>query len=405
MALVDYSSDDSEAETGPPPAKRRRSQIDGAERVNEVEYEATSVQEVKVVDRAKAATKQPARQSDLPPLPEAFHDLYASTVRHSVVDDPSLHHGRKRAIPHIVGNWPSHIYIEWHPTAQEHAALSDLLTAIQHEHGHSQDHKLHSFLTSELNAPLPLHISLSRPLALTTSTKDSFLDDLTASLRSFSPSAFPSACPPANPSAICSHSCSFTVSPTTLAFHRSPDSDRTFLVLRVASNITTDSPHDPDVTTTETDSVLTTAATSITSTLTGTGIIGSNPHLCDLLRRCNVLASAYGHPTLYVPPSSSASPCKINTNNSALPSSSSSPAAEAEALRADQAFHISIAWTFAEPPDDETSLRTHRLLTRPPFSDIPSWRIPVTAVKTKIGNVITHIPLASRTSSVRRRAR
>ncbi|KAL2757042.1 hypothetical protein ACRALDRAFT_1081055 [Sodiomyces alcalophilus JCM 7366] len=352
MALVDYSSD---SDSDGPPAKRRRS--DG-QRTNGTDHH------------------QP---SDLPPLPEAFHDLYASTVRHSVVDDPSLHHGRKRTIPHVVGNWPSHIYIEWHPTAQEHAVLSDLLTTIQHQLGPSfRNHKLHSFLTSDLNAPLPLHISLSRPLALTTATKDSFLDRLKSSLRSFSPLAFPSASPVATRTAKPSRSCSFAVSPTSLAFHRSPDSDRTFLVLRVASNITN--------TYTSTDPEASTKADPDASADPPTPPIGSNPHLRDLLRRCNALASTYGHPTLYVPHNPDASPL--------------SPP-DPDALRADEAFHISIAWTFAPPPDEE-SCRTHRLLKEPPFSDIRSWRIPVTAVKAKIGNVITHIPLASRTCSIRR---
>jgi hypothetical protein len=109
MPLVDYASDSSTATSrsstsesaqdvaAPAPAAKRR----------KVSAEADGVGH----SLPTGANSGPSN-SAMPPLPSAFYDLYASTVRQSNVDDPSLHQGRKRLIPHIAGNWPSHLYIE-----------------------------------------------------------------------------------------------------------------------------------------------------------------------------------------------------------------------------------------------------------------------------------------------------
>jgi U6 snRNA phosphodiesterase len=101
MTLVDYSDSEPEsADQAPPsqaapeePSRKRRKSLGGAP----------------VPMNSK---------STLPPLPDEFYDLYASTVRTAAVDDPTLHQGRKRLTPHVVGNWPTHLYIECMPPAR-----------------------------------------------------------------------------------------------------------------------------------------------------------------------------------------------------------------------------------------------------------------------------------------------
>ncbi len=86
MALVDYVSSDEED---------REAQ--------DVEAPQSSTPSLKRKHEAAHA---------LPPLPSKFHDLYASTTRISTRDDPSLHGGRTRVIPHVEGIWPTHLYLE-----------------------------------------------------------------------------------------------------------------------------------------------------------------------------------------------------------------------------------------------------------------------------------------------------
>ncbi|KZL87095.1 hypothetical protein CI238_01711 [Colletotrichum incanum] len=319
MALVDYSSSDSASEVGSPPAKRRK-ESDGETHGPVPNGDATGTgagrgHNSKNRPGPLNATAKTNGNSDLPPLPDQFHDLYASTVRTSTADDPNLHQGRKRTVPHIAGNWPSHVYIEWHPTADQHSLLAAFLDKTKLLLG---SQKLYPLLTSDLNAPLPLHISLSRPLSLTTAQKDPFFSSLTSSLSSATGD--------------------FTLSPRGVGFFKSPDSDRAFLVLRVA---------DP--------------AASRDNTSTS----GKNPQLRTLLAKCNAVALRFDHPALYQ--------------------------AHATEL-VDDAFHVSIGWTFGLPPED-ACLRTYALLKQPEFRDIRQWKIEVSGVKVKIGNVVTHLPL------------
>ncbi|KAJ9502382.1 poly(U)-specific 3'-to-5' RNA exonuclease [Exophiala xenobiotica] len=106
-----------------------------------------------------------------PPLPASFRSLYATNVRTFASDDPALHAGRTRQVPHAIGNWPTHAYLEWYPSLPE---LVQLDKVIKHAEWSKNCDSIHSFLRSDLGAPQPLHISLSAPLVLKTDQKDAF---------------------------------------------------------------------------------------------------------------------------------------------------------------------------------------------------------------------------------------
>ncbi|ROW07881.1 hypothetical protein VMCG_03467 [Cytospora schulzeri] len=319
---------------------------------------------------AKTSTGKKSAASTLPPLPPSFHDLYASTVRTATADLPSLHHGRRRVIPHKEGNWPSHIYTEWHPTAPQHALLRSLLAALAtalgpelsgqgQGQGQGQGkggdggvaHGLAGFLESGLGAPLPLHVSLSRPFVLRTGEKDGFLGGLVGEVQGCGVGAFALVC-------------------DELSWHRSPDSERSFLVLRVRSSSSSG------------------AFTTNSGNTNGGGSGGGrNPELSTLLSRCNDLVSSYGQPKLYAAPHSSSQQQQNDPGDKE----------DGSVTGGNDAFHVSIAWSFASPTD-EICRRTAEVFARPEFRDeiARNITIPVEGVKAKIGNVVTNIELLGR---------
>ncbi|KAK3617413.1 poly(U)-specific 3'-to-5' RNA exonuclease [Elasticomyces elasticus] len=206
MALVSYpSSSDSEGDVPtPPPAKKRKT------------------------------------ETTLPPLPNAFRDLYSSTVRTTTSDDPSLHGGRKRVTPHVEGQWPGHVYLEWNPDPQETEHLSNLINDEQKLQGDGC--QMQSLLSNDLSVSLPLHVSLSRPLSLGAEQKVVFLAQLKEAMTG------------------CGVRC-FEVSSGRLRWHPNELSTRWFLVLQLRKPA-----HD---------------------------------ELGKLLRSCNDVAKAFGQPLLY----------------------------------------------------------------------------------------------------------
>lgn len=166
-----------------------------------------------------------------------------------------------------------------------------------------------------MGAPLPLHISISRPLSLSTADKDNFLQDVVSGLRNSGVGPF-------------------KVSPRELAWYKSPDSERSFLILRVETCAKND-------------------------------VTDPNPELMALLNKCNTIATRYNQPPLY----------QGNRNE---PSSN--------------AFHVSVGWTLGHV-DDQASSKALETLEQDKWLPIQAWDIQVSGIKAKIGNVVTNVPL------------
>ncbi|KAI9662323.1 MAG: poly(U)-specific 3'-to-5' RNA exonuclease [Bathelium mastoideum] len=118
-----------------------------------------------------------------------FYDLYTTEPRVSAFDDPNLHGGRKRITPHVAGNWPSHVYLEWVPTPTECEPITSILSNLEAAADacpSSTDsstplepiHPLHVDKLDAAATPRRLHISLSTTLNIQTEQRHEFLEQM-----------------------------------------------------------------------------------------------------------------------------------------------------------------------------------------------------------------------------------
>ena len=108
--------------------------------------------------------------------PRKLPSLASSIIGPVHVDNPALHQGRIRSVPHVDGQWACHVYVP--VTLKPRSALRDVLEdAIQSAKVGVQDYMglpaqetaemsaFHTFWDAETPRP-ELHISLSRPIFL-----------------------------------------------------------------------------------------------------------------------------------------------------------------------------------------------------------------------------------------------
>ncbi|KUJ24332.1 uncharacterized protein LY89DRAFT_679489 [Mollisia scopiformis] len=312
MALVDYASSDEEDEI----------------------VESTSTSNANAAQSLKRKREESA--SDLPPLPSKFHDLYASTTRVSTRDDPSLHGGRKRVMPHVEGNWPTHLYIEWYPSTTEYSSLDALVSLLKDTWPpEATDLKVNSFLTSDLGAPLPLHISLSRSLGFSTEQKDEFVSAMERAIQSSTVRPF-------------------VVSFADLDWVSNFENTRWFLVLKVLK---------PDLNA-----------------------------LNKLLHISNSVVQEHGQPPLYSKPATTKSDVKARNHSGKRRSINHNSALLYKDMQdLSSAFHISIAWTLTDPSQELLDLTKSAKLNH--FDPVKQIQVVVEDIKVKIGNVVTSLPL------------
>lgn len=323
MSLVDYSNSDDDVEHS------SRSKTDSP---------GKSAADNAVLKRKRQEQgDEPAQRVTRPApcLPADFHALYATQVRSSTTDDPSLHGGRQRQVPHVIGNWPSFVYLQWLPSEVDLLILDRVIEEASKQLGAGSvseiaSSKVQSSLRSDLGVHLPLHISMSSPLTLTTDTKDAFEPQLRHAVRTANIPAF-------------------EVSAVSVRWVSNFEKTRHFLIMSLTK---------PE-----------------------------HNQLRKLLSTCNNVARSFGLPELYANKESSAVGVKQQ------PPTQLEDREVVVTSKADDKVHISIAWTLAKPDSNICILGSelHQKLT--------SIKMCFEDVLIKVGNIVSTVRLQERTAT------
>lgn len=227
--------------------------------------------------------------------------------------------------------------------------------------------RLESLLKSDLEADLPLHISLSRTLMLATHERQTFTDALEAAIGAsgVKPYVFPSPITRATfLEVLLIRICRFTVTLNTLHWVPNYENNRWFLVLQAIKPA-------------------------------GNG-------LTKLLVASNTVAKRFGQPSLYTPQNQPSKPLTtggklaVDSFNGAMraaPRCSEAhdpkyPLATGEDLS--DHFHVSIGWTLERPHETSPSSILNE-------NQLERLELGVHGIKAKIGNSVVVIPLKSKT--------
>lgn len=226
---------------------------------------------------------------------------------------------------------------EGHPSTTERETLNKLILAIG---ASDSTYGIKSLLASDLDSPLPLHISLSRPIQITTDERELFMTSLRRSIES-------SGVPP------------FQISFKSLAWVANSERSRWFLVLRVSR---------PD-----------------------------GDELQRLLNISNVTVRKTGQLPLYASSNPTYHSPSHDKRSSHQEGRSIDIREHLDIMNSTKhecdpdAFHVSIAWKLSPPNQD--LLECTELVSNKNIQHFSQFLLHIEKIKVKVGNAVTVIPL------------